>query len=76
MKPTHQQYTDFLAHKPILGVNFEHNEAVQVVSGKYKNKKGSLISIEEVGEDPLFLLEFESGLDAYVRQSQIRQIKK
>ncbi len=71
MKPTMDQHNDFLAHKPIAGVRFEHNEYVRVISGDHEGKKGSLVSVEELGEDPLFLLELESRFDVGIRQSQI-----
>jgi transcription elongation factor len=73
MKPTMGQHNDFLAHKPIEGVCFEHNDYVRIVSGEHQGKNGSLVSVEELGEDPLFLLELDSGFDVHVRQSQIER---
>ena len=64
-------HNDFLAHKSIEGVHFEHNDYVRIIAGEHRGKNGSLVSIEELGNDPLFLLELESGFDVYVRQSQI-----
>jgi len=74
MKPTMNQHNDFLAHKPIEGVRFEHNDYVRIVAGEHKGKNGSLVSVEELGDDPLFLLELESGFDVHVRQSQIERV--
>lgn len=73
MKPTMNHHNDFLAHRAIEGVHFEHNDCVKIVAGEYKGKNGSLISVEELGEDPLFVLELESGFDVRVRQSQIER---
>ena len=73
MKLTSNQHNDFLAHKPLPGVRFEHNDYVLILSGEYKDQSGSLVSVEELGEDPLFLLELESGIDITVRQSQIER---
>lgn len=73
MKPTIEQHNDFLAHRPVPGVEFEHNEYVRVVSGGSKGNKGSLVSILEIEDDPVFLLELESGLDVEVRQSEIER---
>jgi hypothetical protein len=73
MKPTIDHRNDFLAHKQILGVSVKHNEFVKVVVGEHEGNKGSLVSVEELGEDPLFLLELESGFDILVRQSQIER---
>lgn len=74
MKPTIDHHNNFLAHKPIEGVGFEHNEYVRIVSGEHKDKRGSLVSVEELGDDPLFVLELESGFDIRVRQSQIERV--
>lgn len=74
MKPTIDDHNDFLAHKPIEGVSYEHNDYVQIVSGEHQENKGSLVSVEELGEDPIFVLELESGVDVRVRQSQIERV--
>lgn len=74
MKPTFDQHNDFLAHRPVPGVEFEHNEYVRVISGKSKGHKGSLVSVLELGEDPVFLLELESGFDVEVRPSEIERV--
>lgn len=68
------QHNDFLAHKPIEGVRFEHNDSVRIVAGEHKGKNGSLVGIEELGGDPLFVLELETGFDTRVRQSQIERV--
>lgn len=73
MKPTIDQHNDFLAHKPIERVRFEHNDSVRIVAGEHEGKNGTLVSIEELGEDPLFVLELEAGFDTRVRQSQIQR---
>lgn len=73
MKTTMDQHRDFLAHKPIDGVRFEHNNYVRIVAGEHKGKNGSIVGVEELGKDPLFLLELESGLDVHVRQSEIEK---
>lgn len=73
MKPTINHHNDFLAYRPIEGVRFEHNDYVRIVAGEHKGKNGSLVSVEELGEDPLFRLELESGFDVHVSQSQIER---
>ena len=73
MRPTLQQSNNFLAHKPIEGVRFEHNDYVRVCSGEYKGHTGSVVSVEELGQDPLYLLELEAGKDVTVRQSEIER---
>lgn len=74
MRPTHKQRNDFLAHKSIEGVSFEHNDYVLIVAGEHKGANGSLVSIEDLGADPLYLLELESGFDVHVHQSQIKRV--
>lgn len=71
MKPTLAQHNAFLAQELLPGVVFRHNEFVRVVAGANLGASGSLISVEEVGSDPVFVLELESGSDVLVRQSQI-----
>jgi hypothetical protein len=72
MKPTHQQHTDFLAHRSLPGVMFEHNAFVNVVGGEHSGAAGSIISVEELGDDPLYLVELASGQDTLISQSQLR----
>jgi len=72
MKPTHQQRNDFLARLPLPGVRFEHNTYVNVVAGTWQGDAGSIISVEELGDDPLYLVELESGKDALISQSSLR----
>ncbi len=72
MKPTSTQHNAFFAHEPIDGVLFKHNDAVLVAAGEHAGQVGSLISIEDLGSDPVFLVEFGSGTDAYIQQSHLR----
>jgi hypothetical protein len=74
MKPTMAQHNAFLARQQLPGVAFTHNEFVRVVSGERIGCTGSLASVEELGDDPLFVLELESGFDVRVRQSQIERV--
>jgi hypothetical protein len=73
MKPTAAQHNAFLAQELLPGVVFRHGEFVRVVSGRSVGSAGSLVSVEELGDDPVFLLELESGFDARVRQSEIQR---
>jgi len=69
MRPTHEQSNAFLAHEPLPGVAFEHNDYVGVVSGEHAGDSGSLISVEQLGQDPIYLVELESNRDALIPQS-------
>jgi hypothetical protein len=73
MKPTMPQCNAFLANEPLPGVTFKHHEFVKVASGENVGSAGSLISVEDLGVDPVFVLELESGIDVLVRQSQIER---
>jgi len=72
MKPTHQQHNDYLAHEPLPGVSFAQNSYVAIVAGEHAGKSGSLISVETLGNDPVYLVELESGKDVLVPQSCLR----
>jgi len=74
MRPTREQFDAFLAHQPVVGVFLKHNEYVQVISGEHAGDAGSLVSIEELGDDPVDLVELESSQDALVPQSCLRVI--
>ena len=73
MKPTAAQHNAFLAQEPLPGVDFRHNEFVKVVSGDHAGSVGSLVSVEELGGDPVYVLELESGFDVRVLQSQVQR---
>ena len=73
MKHRPDHCDDFLAHRPIAGVTFEHDDFVEVVAGEHKGKKGNLVNIAQLTSDPLFILELESGHDIHVRQSDIQR---
>ncbi|MBB6249226.1 hypothetical protein [Rhodanobacter sp. A1T4] len=74
MQPTHKQHNAFLAHEPLPGVAFEHNAYVTVVGGEHVGDSGSLVSVEELGDDPAYLIELESNKDAYIPQSCLRMV--
>ena len=59
----------FLARNPIPGVSFQHNDVVKVVAGPHAPNSGSLVSVEELGADPVYLVELDSGEDQLIPQS-------
>jgi hypothetical protein len=73
MKPTLAQHNAFLAQESLPGVTLKHNEFVRVSSGANAGSAGSLVSVEELGDDPVFLLELEGGVDILVKQSQLER---
>jgi hypothetical protein len=70
-----QQHNDFLAGEILPGVSFSHNDSVEVVPGPHAGPRGSVISVEELGADPLLLIELDPGGDITFRQSIIRLSK-
>ncbi len=74
MKPTIEQGNDFFAHTPLPGVAYEHNDSVIVVDGEHKGSSGSLVSVEKLGDNPVYLVEFGSGKDACIPQSRLRRM--
>ena len=55
----------------VPGVAFRMNQNIMVVAGVHKGTRGTLISLYELGSDPLFALESKTG-DYQVRQSEIQ----
>jgi ribosomal protein L24 len=74
MKPTRDEHNDFLARRRLAGVSLEHNDYVKVVSGSHVGDAGSIISVEELGDDPVYLVELESGKDARIGQSNLESV--
>jgi hypothetical protein len=72
MKPTHQQHNDYLSQELVPGVEFAHNSFVAIVAGEHVGKSGSLVGVEDLGDDPVYLVELESGTDALIPQSCLR----
>jgi ribosomal protein S4E len=64
-----------LSRPTLAGVAFEHNTYVRVVGGEHIGDSGSLVSIEELGDDPVYLVELESNKDALVPQSCLRVVE-
>jgi len=71
MKPSFDQHNAFLAREPLPSVRFEHNDFVRVASGEHAGINGSIVSVEVLGDDPVYLVELESNQDALVPQSRL-----
>jgi hypothetical protein len=61
----------FLWREYIVGVEYEHNDHVEVVSGSHQGESGNLIALVGLQPEPEFVLEAESGQDIQVLQSSI-----
>jgi len=53
------------------------NDSVEVASGEHAGRRAAVISIESVGHDPIYLIEFgDTGADALFAASMLRLIEE
>ena len=53
------------------------NDCVEVISGEHAGRRGALISLESVGDDPTYLVEFgDTGADTLLVASLLRVIEE
>ena len=74
MKPNTDQLQDFLANRPVSGVPLALNDYVNVIEGDHAGDSGSVINLEEVGADPIYLVELESGEHVLVAGSHLQHV--
>jgi len=74
MKPTAKHHEDFLAQRSIPGVAIKHNAPVAVIGGAHIGTSGSVVAVHELGSDPIYVVEPDSGQDALVRQSLLKTL--
>ena len=72
MKPTLAQHDDFLANRPVTGVALGCNDYVNVIGGEFAGDTGLVINIEELGEDPVYLVKLDSGIQVLVAASLLQ----
>lgn len=75
MKPSLLEANAFLSGELLQVCRYRHNDYVRVVNGPHSGDAGSLVSIEELGADPLFLVELESQQDSVIGQSALELIE-
>ena len=61
----------FLRQEYVVGVEYRHNESVEVVSGPHTGEQGSLASLVSLEPEPEFIMEAASSQDIQVRQSSL-----
>lgn len=59
------------AGKTVGGVNFAHDDLVTILAGEHKGNVGSLVAIEQLEPEVVFLVEIDSGFNVAARQSEI-----
>ena len=75
MRPTSHQHAAFVSGEALPGVAYKHNAAVRVTAGDCVGELGAIVSVEELGSDPIYLVELGSGKDVRVRQSCLDQLE-
>ncbi len=59
------------ARQAVAGVDFGHDDLVTLLGGEHAGNVGSLVSIEQIEPDVIFLVEIDSGFNVAAKQSEI-----
>lgn len=59
------------AGNPVDGVLFAHDDLVTILAGEHTGNVGSLVAIEQLEPDVVFLVEIDSGFNVMARQADI-----
>jgi rhodanese-related sulfurtransferase len=68
--PQHQE--DFTAHRPLPGVHFAHDDLVEITCGEQAGNVGSLVALAALGDDPVYVVEIDTGFEVEVAQSGLK----
>ena len=60
--------------KPVDGVSFAHDDLVTILTGEHMGNVGSLVSIEQVDPEVVYLVEIDSGFNVAAKQSDIELV--
>ena len=63
----------WMAGEDINNVQFNLNDFVTIISGEFEGGTGSVISPEEFGNNPTYLIETSAGKDILVKQNELRK---
>ena len=72
-QPTQQQSDDFLAGRAVPGLAFAHDDLVEILAGEQAGNVGSLVGLVSCGDDPVYLVEIDSGFEVEVAQSGLKR---
>jgi ribosomal protein S4E len=64
----------WLANEPVAGLQFAHDELVTILAGEHAGMVGSLISVEQIEPDVIYLVEVDSGFNVPARQADIERV--
>ena len=70
-QPTMQQQEDFKAGRPLPGVAFAHDDLVTIGAGEQAGNVGSIVALVDLGDDPVYRVEIDSGFEVDVAQSNL-----
>ena len=62
------------AGKPVGGVHFAHDDLVTILAGEHTGNVGSLVAIEQLEPEVVFLVEIDSGFNVPARQADIELV--
>jgi hypothetical protein len=71
-RPTQAQLDDFLAGRPLPGVTFARDDLVEILAGDQTGNVGSLVALAALGDDPVYVVEIDSGFEVEVAQSGLK----
>ena len=72
--PSPELQAAWRAGKPVAGVNFAHDDLVTLIAGEHTGNVGSLVSIEKLEPEVVFLVEIDSGFNVAARQADIELV--
>jgi len=67
------QQADFLAGRPVANVAFAHDDLVTILSGDNAGNVGTLVRLAACGDDPVYVVEIDSGFEVEVAQSALER---
>ena len=72
MKPSPIQLEDFLANRPVPEVALALHDYVNVIEGEHAGDSGTVMGLADVGSDPAYVLELDSGVSVTVVESHLQ----
>ncbi len=62
------------AGNPVEGVHFAHDDLVTILAGEHTGNVGSLVAIEQLEPEVVFVVEIDSGFNVTARQADIELV--
>ena len=72
MKPSPIQLEDFLANRPVPEVALALHDYVNVIEGEHAGDSGTVMGLADVGSDPSYVVELDSGVSFTVVESHLQ----